>query len=941
MKKTLKITGIIILALFALLLILPFAFKGKINQAIRTQINNSLNVTVEFSSAGLSFIRNFPDATITLNDINIVGKDDFSTDTLFNGKKLMCTVNLKSIFKGSNYEIKSINLSDAAIKLLVLENGKVNWDIMKPSENIDTTSGSSSFKAALKSAKLSNVYFSYIDKESDIKFITDGVNATLSGDLTESRTKLDVEGTIEKLYTSYEGIPYLNNVHTDVKSLLDADIENYIFKFRESEITLNDLKIIADGMFAMPEDGYDMDIRFKTGDNTFKSFLSLIPAIYAKDFDQLKTSGAMSLDGFVKGKYADTSIPAFDINLNIADGAFSYPSMPQSVSSVNVVAQFSNPDGVIDHTVSNISKLHLVMGSNPVDATFVIKTPVSDPEINGWLKGKMNLADISTFYPLEKNTQLRGNIEADIELAGRLSTIEKANYEQFNAKGFALINNVFYSSPSAPDAISIPSARFDFSPAFISVSGLKASVGKSNLAADGKVENYLPYFLSGSGVLKGRLSVVSDFLDIDKLAGGAGSGASTNDTSSMTTILIPDYIDFTLNSSLRRVLYGKYDLSNFAGTVFVKNRNLVVQDVNFNMLGGKFTMAGKYSTENEKNPDVDFDIKIADVEVKNVYNTFLSMQKFAPIAAKLTGKINTNLKLQGALNSNMMPELTSISGSGVIISALLGLSDVNTLQMIGDALKMDQIKKTSVENINLSFSLLNGLATVKPTDFRLGKYQANISGTAGLDQSMDFILNLSIPRADFGVKANSVLNNMIADAAKNGISYSPGEVIPVTILIGGTYTEPKIKVGLKQALSGVVDDLKQQAKEKLNEKKAEVIDKAKNEVNKLIEEADEQAAKILDAAKKQSDQILQSAQLGADKVKHAADSAAAKLIAEATKKGPLAEIAAKKAAEKAKQEGYKKADDILVDARKRSDGILAKAQTDAEKVRQTARSKVK
>lgn len=941
MKKALKITGFIILALLALLLILPFAFRGKINQAISTQINNSLNVSVNFSNAGLSFIRNFPDATITLNDINIVGKDDFSTDTLFNGKKLMCTVNLKSIFKGSNYEIKSIKLSDAAIRLFVLENGKVNWDIMKPSESVDTTSESTSFKAALKSVKLSNVYFSYVDRESDIKFISEGINASMSGDLTESKTKLDIEGTIEKLYTSYEGIPYLNNVHTEVKSLLDADIENFIFKFRESEITLNDLKIIADGMFAMPDDGYDMDIRFKTGDNTFKSFLSLIPAIYTKDFDQLKATGTMSLTGFVKGKYTDTSIPAFDVKLNIADGSFSYPSMPQSVSSVNVAAQFSNPDGMIDHTVSDISKLHLVMGSNPVDASFVIKTPISDPDINGWLKGKMNLADVSKFYPLEKNTQLRGNIDADITLAGRLSAIEKGNIEQFNAKGFALLNNVYYASPSNPDPISVPSARFDFSPAFISVTGLKAAIGKSNVAADGKVENYLPYFLSGSGVLKGQLSVVSDFLDIDELAGGSISEASTNDTSSMTTVLIPDYIDFTLNSNLRRVLYGKYDISNFAGTVFVKNKILAVQGVNFNMLGGKFTMTGKYSTENEKNPDVDFDVKIADVEVKNVYNTFVSMQKFAPIAAKLSGKINTNLKLQGALNEKMMPELKSISGSGTIISALLGLSDVNTLQMIGDALKMDQIKKTSVENINLSFSLLNGLATVKPTDFRLGKYNANISGTAGLDQTMNFILNLSIPRADFGVKANSVLTNMVAEATKKGISYSPGEVIPVTVLIGGTFTEPKITVGLKQALSGVVDDLKQQAAEKLNEKKAEVIDKAKNEANMLIEQADAQAVKLLDAAKKQSDQILLTAQLGADKAKHATDSAANKVVSEAAKKGPLAELAAKKAAEKVKQEGYKKADDILADARKRSDAILAKAQSDANNVKQSARNKVK
>jgi hypothetical protein len=48
-KKTLKITGITLAVLFAALLILPFAFKGKIVSAVQTAANKNLKATVSFN----------------------------------------------------------------------------------------------------------------------------------------------------------------------------------------------------------------------------------------------------------------------------------------------------------------------------------------------------------------------------------------------------------------------------------------------------------------------------------------------------------------------------------------------------------------------------------------------------------------------------------------------------------------------------------------------------------------------------------------------------------------------------------------------------------------------------------------------------------------------------------------------------------------------------
>jgi len=48
MKKALKITGISFLALLLIIIALPFIFKGKIIELVKTETNNMLNAKVDF-----------------------------------------------------------------------------------------------------------------------------------------------------------------------------------------------------------------------------------------------------------------------------------------------------------------------------------------------------------------------------------------------------------------------------------------------------------------------------------------------------------------------------------------------------------------------------------------------------------------------------------------------------------------------------------------------------------------------------------------------------------------------------------------------------------------------------------------------------------------------------------------------------------------------------
>jgi len=131
MKKFLKIAGITLLVIFLLLLVLPFIFKGKIMNLAKNEINKMMNAKVDFDRLSLSFIRSFPNASISLDNFYIAGVNEFEGDTLFRAANVSATVNIKSFFGSTGYEISKVGVNDAKLHAIVLKNGKVNWDVMK------------------------------------------------------------------------------------------------------------------------------------------------------------------------------------------------------------------------------------------------------------------------------------------------------------------------------------------------------------------------------------------------------------------------------------------------------------------------------------------------------------------------------------------------------------------------------------------------------------------------------------------------------------------------------------------------------------------------------------------------------------------------------------------------------------------------------------------
>lgn len=795
MKKFIKIAGVSIMAIIILLMVLPLTLKGKIETIVKQEGNKMLNAQFDFETLDISLLSQFPHASITLENFWLKGVGAFENDTLLRAGELTAAVNLMSLFGDNGYEISKIIIDDTKVKAVVLEDGRPNWDVMKPDsvetvaeEQVDTAA--SPLRVQLQKFSVDNLTLVYDDRQAGMYAEVIDLDAICSGDLGSERTIIKLESETPSVTFRMGEVPFLSKAAIGANMDVDADFTTNKFTLKENTLSLNAIRATIDGWVAMTEDGMNMDIKLNSNEISFKEILSLIPAIYAKDFDGLKTSGEATLSAYAKGEMVGDSImPEFDVNLNVKNAMFRYPSLPAGVDNINIAASVKNPGGAMDATIIDVKTFNLSLAGNPFGMTAYVKNPISDLDFNVTAKGKLDLGKIKDVYPLE-DMQLNGLVDADMSLNGRMSYIQKELYDRMQASGNISLGDMKLQMENMPD-VDIKKSTFSFTPRYLKLSETTVNIGENDLTFDSQFENYIGFALKGT-TLKGTLNVASNKFNLNDFMTDGDSAVvedTPTDTTSMGVIRIPDNIDFRMQVKMKEVLMNKMKFNNLNGLLIVKDSKVDMQNLSLNTMGGNVVVNGSYATPENDTPALNAGFSLNEIGFAEAYRDLDMVQQLAPIFSGLKGDFSGSIKVNTKLDENMSPVINTLSGSGSLSTKDLSLSGVKAIDMVADIVKKPSLKETKVKNLNIDFTIADGRINTKPFDLTLGDYKMNLSGSTSLDKSVDYKGTITIP----------------SSAGK--IS----QLGTVDMNIGGTFSSPKVSIDMeslaKKAAGNAVEKL--------------------------------------------------------------------------------------------------------------------------------------
>jgi hypothetical protein len=155
--------------------------------------------------------------------------------------------------------------------------------------------------------------------------------------------------------------------------------------------------------------------------------------------------------------------------------------------------RLSPPGGSADSTVVNLSRLHLVLGKNPVDAVLVLRTPISDPDVDARMQGTVDLADLRRTIKLENVQQLAGLISADPAVRTRMSYVDRGTVRPGGARGTVDIRELSVKSQAFPHPLAISQASLALAPERAQLKSFSGNVGNSDLRASGTLDKLLGY----------------------------------------------------------------------------------------------------------------------------------------------------------------------------------------------------------------------------------------------------------------------------------------------------------------------------------------------------------------------------------------------------------------------------------------------------------------
>ncbi len=707
-KRLLIFVLVLVLLLVGAAFAIPYFFKDKIVAVVKTEINDRINATVDFDDVDISILRSFPDLSVGLNDFSVVGKDEFEGVNLVAGKSFDLTLDVMSVVNSATQpiEVKKVHLQDPEVNVFVLKNGKANYDIALPDDTAtETTTESSGLAVALREYSIDNGNLVYDDRTLNMRVEAKDMDHTGVGNFTLDVFDLETDTEINALTVVYDNIGYLVKSNAKLDLTVNANMESMKFTLKENDLTINDLKLIADGFIELPNDkDILMDVKFEAPQNTFKNLLSIIPSAYVVDYKDVKANGNFTLNGFLKGTYNDNSLPAFRINTAITNADVQYPDLPVGISGINAKIDVNSPSSDLNRMTIDIPNFKLKIGNNPVAGYFKLKTPLSDPDMDMKMDGVIDLAELNKAFPIEGMEEMTGKITSDVTVKTKMSTIEREDYANVNMSGAVRIENLVYDAADMP-AVKIKNAEADFTPQKVIVPSFDVQTGtKSDLSGSATFDNILAYF-SPEKTMKGTMNLRSNYFDADEWMVEEESApvAVTTSTVPAEEAELFDRYDFDFDASMRKIKYDVYDLKDLRAKGNFTPNELKIKDF-YTKIGdsdiaatGNITNVMDYLYENETlggtvnmnsnyfnlNPFMEEDpAAAAAVESKG---TNVSQEDLEPflVPENIDMVVNTNMKK--VIYTDM--EITNITGGLAIKDKAVNLQNVKG-QTLGGGIAM-------------------------------------------------------------------------------------------------------------------------------------------------------------------------------------------------------------------------------------------------------------
>ena len=262
-------------------------------------------------------------------------------------------------------------------------------------------------------------------------------------------------------------------------------------------------------------------------------------------------------------------------------------------------------------------------------------------------------------------------------------------------------------------------------------------------------------FLHSSGLLKGNLELVANYLNLNELiafVNGFGApdslveqaeqiAAETGDS----PFLVPFGIDVNMNTTIKKALYEETEFRNIAGRVYVKDGVLVLEEMGLTNDAARMQLTAMYRTPRMNHLFLGFDFHLLDIKIDKLIAMIPEVDTLLPMLKAFSGNAEFHFAAETYLKSNYDIKYSTLRGAAAINGHDLVVLDNDTYKKIAKKLMFSKKTENKIDSLSTEITIYKNEIDVYPFLLSIDKYSAIISGRHNLDLTYDYNISLVKP----------------------------------------------------------------------------------------------------------------------------------------------------------------------------------------------------
>jgi hypothetical protein len=728
----LKIVRIFLLSLLSLVLLFAaagfyFGFKHSesVKEAAIIELNKLLKSKVEVKNIDFSVFKKFPYASLEFDQVVMFEPFEGSVDTLFFSKNVSLHFNIIDIWN-ENYNLKKITFGEGFAKPKVYKNGSDNFHFWK--ENKDAPEGDLSLK--LKDISIEKFNLDYQDMRDGHYYSAYIKKSALKGNFSSSDMNIGGSADLfaENIVVSNVSYVYKQPVRT--KFLLDINGERC--KIKNSELIIAGMSFDVSGDIKFEEDK-NIDIAVKGKNLDIQSFLSLLPEHINKHVKDYQSKGGFYFDLSLSGPITEKQAPSLKAEFGISKGNIYHSGSSVSLEQVECTGYFKTHD--LYKAESGILEL------KEISATFRSGSLKGNLSIQNFLEPVLalsfitesDLTDLTDFLKVEKISNIKGSIHADITFSGKLRNNRPEDFNKAKTSGKIFLRDVdFYISDGNQKHKNI-NAELLLDNNDIIIKNLSGIFSESDYILKGFARNILSYVFSDNGRLVVDASLESQKIDLNKIL--AGNSRSEKDT--VYDFHFPENADWYLSLYVGELTFRRFHARNISGKANLKDRIFVTEKLLFESLDGKAEISGIADASSD-NIMVKCYAGLSEMDIEKMFYQFENFGQEFIQNKHIKGIVSADMLFTLKLNQKLEIDNDELTAKADILIEKGELIKFGPLKNLSSFIKVSELEHIKFSTLKNSIEIKDRKIYIPQMDINSSALNIGLSGVHSFDDKIDY-----------------------------------------------------------------------------------------------------------------------------------------------------------------------------------------------------------